>query len=91
MHQSAWPTQSELAGSTPELMNLTSAALILVRKSKSDLKLSMKAEIEMLKMTGPAQLNSVARDLQAVGNIAQLELSDASEIAITEIRFAKSE
>jgi valyl-tRNA synthetase len=72
-------------------MNLTSAALILVRKSKSDLKLSMKAEIELLKMTGPAQLNSVARDLQAVGNIAQLELSDASEIAITEIRFAKSE
>jgi len=42
-------------------------------------------------MTGPAQLSSVARDLQAVGNIAQLELSDASEIAITEIRFAKSE
>lgn len=91
VHQSAWPTQAELAGSTTELMNLTSAALILVRKSKSDLKLSMKAEIEMLKMTGPAQLNSVARDLQAVGNITQLELSDASEIAITEIRFAKSE
>lgn len=91
VHQSAWPTQAELAGSTTELMNLTSAALILVRKNKSDLKLSMKAEIEMLKMTGPAQLNSVARDLQAVGNITQLELSDASEIAITEIRFAKSE
>lgn len=91
VHQSAWPSQSELAKSTPELMNLASAALILVRKSKSDLKLSMKAEIETLKMTGPAQLSRVARDLQAVGNIAQLELSDAGEIAITEIRFAKSE
>lgn len=91
VHQAAWPTQSELAGSTPELMNLTSAALILIRKSKSDLKLSMKAEIESLKMTGPTQLSGVARDLQAVGNIAQLEISVAGEIGITEIRFAKSE
>ena len=72
-------------------MNLTSAALILIRKSKSDLKLSMKAEIEFLKLEGPAPLSSVARDLQLVGNISQLELSEAPEIAIAEIRFAKSE
>lgn len=91
VHQAAWPSEAELTGSSAELMNLTSAALILIRKSKSDLKLSMKAEIELLKLAGPAPLAGVSRDLQSVGNISQLELSEAPEIAITEIRFAKSE
>lgn len=91
VHQAAWPSEAELTGSSAELMNLTSSALILIRKSKSDLKLSMKAEIELLKLAGPAPLASVARDLQSVGNISLLELSEAPEIAIAEIRFAKSE
>ena len=89
VHQSSWPTTDELQGSTPELMKLSSQALILVRKSKSDLKLSMKAEIAELKLKAPAALSSVSKDLQSVGNIAKLELIEAPEIAIVEVRFAE--
>ena len=89
VHQSSWPTTDELQGSTPELMKLSSQALILVRKSKSDLKLSMKAEIAELKLKAPAALNYVGKDLQSVGNIAKLELIEAPEIAIVEVRFAE--
>ncbi len=89
VHQSSWPTTDELKGSTPELMKLSSQALILIRKSKSDLKLSMKAEIVELKLKAPAALGSVGKDLQSVGNIAKLELIEAPEIAIVEVRFAE--
>ncbi len=89
VHQSSWPTTDELQGSTPELMKLSSQALILVRKSKSDLKLSMKAEIAELKLKAPAALSFVGKDLQSVGNIAKLELIEAPEIAIVEVRFAE--
>ena len=89
VHQSSWPTTDELQGSTPELMKLSSQALILIRKSKSDLKLSMKAEIAELKLKAPAALSSLGKDLQSVGNIAKLELIEAPEIAIVEVRFAE--
>ena len=89
VHQSSWPTTDELQGSTPELMKLSSQALILIRKSKSDLKLSMKAEIAELKLKAPAALSFVSKDLQSVGNIAKLELIEAPEIAIVEVRFAE--
>ena len=89
VHQSSWPTTDELQGSKPELMKLSSQALILIRKSKSDLKLSMKAEIAELKLKAPAALSFVGKDLQSVGNIAKLELIEAPEIAIVEVRFAE--
>ena len=91
VHQTGWPTVDELKGSTPNLMALTSEALILIRKSKSDLKLSMKAEIAQLKLKAPSLMKSVAKDLQSVGNIAELELIESSEIEIVEVRFAEAQ
>ena len=91
VHQAAWPTVDELKGSTPNLMGLTSEALILIRKSKSDLKLSMKAEIAQLKLKAPSLMKSVAKDLQSVGNIADLELIESPEIEIVEVRFAEAQ
>lgn len=91
VHQAAWPTVDELKGSTPNLIGLTSEALILIRKSKSDLKLSMKAEIAQLKLKAPSLMKSVAKDLQSVGNIAELELIESSEIEIVEVRFAEAQ
>jgi hypothetical protein len=70
-------------------MKTTSEALVLIRKSKSDLKLSMKAEITKLKLQGPASLSLVAEDLKSVGNISALELVEGQEIAILEVRFAE--
>jgi len=60
---------------------------MLVRKSKSDLKLSMKAEIAKLSLTGPAQIVEFAADLKAAGRIHALELSEAEVAAIVDVEF----
>ena len=91
VHLSAWPEPSELKITNTNLMKTVSQALILIRKSKSDLKLSMKAEIAELKLQGPESLARVAKDLSSVGNIAKLELVTGQEIAIMEIRFAEQQ
>jgi hypothetical protein len=36
-------------------------------------------------------MKSVAKDLQSVGNIAELELIESSEIEIVEVRFAEAQ
>jgi len=91
VHQAAWPTTEEITGSTPNLMKLSSEALVLIRKSKSDLKLSMKAEITELRLQAPSLLKAVAKDLQSVGNIAKLELIEGAEIAIVEVSFTPAQ
>ncbi len=88
VHKAAWPESEELEGDSSELMSQASQALILIRKSKSDLKLSMKAEIELLKLQAPISLQKVSKDLASVGNIGSLELVEGQEISILDIRFA---
>ncbi len=91
IHGAAWPTADELPRSSSDLMNVASEALILIRKSKSDLKVSMKAEIDYLELAGPTSLSQIARDLQSVGNILKLKLKEADQISISEIRFTNAE
>jgi valyl-tRNA synthetase len=91
IHGAAWPTADELPRSSSDLMNVASEALILIRKSKSDLKVSMKAEIDVLELAGPTSLSQIARDLQSVGNILKLKLKEADQISISEIRFTNAE
>lgn len=91
IHGAAWPTADELPRSSSDLMNVASEALILIRKSKSDLKVSMKAEIDVLELAGPTSLSQIARDLQSVGNILKLKLKESDQISISEIRFTNAE
>jgi valyl-tRNA synthetase len=89
VHTAAWPKAEELSGNSPELMDLASQALILIRKSKSDAKLSMKAEIDLLRLSGPAELSRLEADLKDVGRIHNLELSEAKDLAILELSFSE--
>jgi valyl-tRNA synthetase len=76
--------------SDADLYALASEALILVRKTKSDAKLSMKAEILSAELSGPAELAKLRSDLMAVGKIAQLTLSEGA-LALTKVEFAPAE
>ena len=89
VHQAAWPTADELMGSNPELLDTASQALILIRKSKSDAKLSMKAEIDFAKLSGPKSLELLVADLQDVGKIKQLELVESNELSIHDLTFSE--
>ena len=91
VHRSPWPTTAELPGGDASLLAVASEALILVRKSKSDLKLSMKAEIATLKLAGPKQISDFAADLKAAGRIHEMELQDAASAEIIGIEFAQEQ
>ncbi len=91
VHRASWPSESELADhSDADLYGLASEALILVRKTKSDAKLSMKAEILSAELSGPSELAKLRSDLMAVGKIAQLTLSEGA-LALTKVEFAPAE
>jgi valyl-tRNA synthetase len=89
VHNAAWPSSEELVGNNPELMDLASAALILIRKSKSDAKLSMKAEIDSMELQGPKELGLLAADLRDVGKIHDLKLEEADELKLINLSFSE--
>jgi valyl-tRNA synthetase len=89
VHNAAWPTSDELVGKNPELMDIASAALTLIRKAKSDAKLSMKAEIESMELQGPKELSLLADDLRDVGKIHELKLQEADELQLLNLSFSE--
>jgi valyl-tRNA synthetase len=89
VHQAAWPTSQELMGENPELLDLASSALVLIRKSKSDAKLSMKAEIDLMQLAGPAALQEIKADLRDVGKIRTLELIEGTELTVQSLTFSE--
>jgi valyl-tRNA synthetase len=91
VHQAAWPSPDELPEGSAELLAAASAALIAIRKSKTDQKLSMKAEIETMVLQGPSVLSQAQRDLAAVGRIANLTLEPADKVVISSMEFAEQQ
>jgi valyl-tRNA synthetase len=91
VHVSPWPKTSEIEFTDSSLMKVASEVLVLVRKTKSDAKVSMKAEIETMSISGPEASAQLADDLMAVGKIAELKLANANELAISEFRFTPAE
>jgi valyl-tRNA synthetase len=91
VHVSPWPTADELTFNDAGLMKIASEALSLVRKTKSDAKLSMKAELEFVVLEGSSEIHRFATDLKSVGKIQKLELKESSELKISEFRFAQEQ
>ena len=89
IHRAAWP---EHRGTTATigLLPAVSAALIGIRRAKTDAKASQKTEVLSATLSGPAILADAADDLKAVGRIAELTVVEAGEIAVTEIVLAEA-
>ena len=93
VHLSDWPTPNELteysSGSDPKLMTSASEALMGIRKSKSDQQLSMKAEIESIRIASAnaAGLSSIADDLRSVGKIEKLEIVSGETTEVQQVVF----
>ena len=81
VHSSPWPTVHELRAvtgdATPALLTLTGDALSQVRRAKSERKLSMRTEVPLAEVLGPAamleSLSLAADDLRAAGHIGKLD------------------
>ena len=93
IHRSTWPTAERLraiAGDTDaELIDDVAAVITLVRKAKSDAKVSMRADIAHARISAPAaavaRLEQAKGDIAAAGRIAELALAEGSgplEVAV---------
>ncbi|UYO95825.1 valine--tRNA ligase [Microbacterium sp. M28] len=94
IHTAAWPEARE-AGGDPAVLAAASAALIGIRRAKTEAKASQKTPVARALIAAPAStleaLRAAAGDLQAVGRIAELSLVEGEELAVTEIELAPVE
>ncbi len=101
IHRAAWPTSTDLgaaAASTPALLDAVAAALIGIRGAKSQAKVSMKAPLARVEISGPAEqvalVEQAADDLRASGKITGPLVFTAVEGAVeigVETELAPSE
>jgi valyl-tRNA synthetase len=91
VHTAAWPTVEELGSpSAPRgLLPAVSAALIGIRRAKTDAKASQKTDVLSAVLAGPELLVEAAADLKAVGRIALLEIVEADEIEVRDVVLAE--
>ncbi|MEP6843700.1 MAG: valine--tRNA ligase [Pseudolysinimonas sp.] len=89
IHLASWP---ERRGSDAALglLPAVSAALIGIRRAKTDAQASQKTEVLSATLSGPAFLAAASDDLKAVGRIAELTFVEADEIAVTDIVLAEA-
>jgi valyl-tRNA synthetase len=86
IHRASWPV---LDAEPPRgLLPAVSAALIGIRRAKTDAKASQKTEVLSATLAGPALLAEAVDDLRAVGRIGELALVEAEEVAVSDIVLA---
>jgi valyl-tRNA synthetase len=93
VHRASWPTTDELpdAGDAG-VLTTASAALIGIRRAKTDAKASQKTEVTSCVIAAPAAsrawLEAASADLKAVGRIHSLDIAEGAEVAVTSIELA---
>ena len=79
-------------GGDTGVLTTASAALIGIRRAKTDAKASQKTEVTSCAIAAPATaqawLEAAADDLKAVGRIHALDIVEGSEVAVTSIELA---
>ncbi|HEY8374665.1 MAG TPA: valine--tRNA ligase [Pseudonocardiaceae bacterium] len=91
VHTSSWPTPQEivpLAGEADgELVSLASAAIGFIRKAKSEAKLSMRAEVDLVTVAADRavleRVRQIAGDLKAAGRVAELHFEERPEAELS--------
>jgi valyl-tRNA synthetase len=86
IHAASWPTASELGGQAT-LIDATVDALALVRRAKSEAKVSQRAGVEKVTVFAPTELHPALEagrlDLGLAGSIAEIELRSSTEGSLT--------
>ncbi|WP_040496484.1 valine--tRNA ligase [Ilumatobacter nonamiensis] len=86
VHAASWPTASDLGGD-PTTIDATIDALTLVRRAKSEAKVSQRAEVAALAISAPESLHAALEagraDLAAAGSIETITIDPASADALS--------
>jgi len=99
IHHTSWPTSNELetvaAHADPAILGAVGAALAGVRRTKSEAKVGMRAEVQCAVLTGPQatldQIHLAAGDLVAAGRIASLDYQLGETFAVRDVVLAPVE
>ena len=84
VHVADWPTPGALSERTG-LRPLVSEALIGIRRTKTDAKVSQKTIVTSATLVGPAILAGAIDDLKAVGKILSLTFVEGSDVLVTDV------
>ncbi|MEQ6898316.1 valine--tRNA ligase [Microbacterium sp. KR10-403] len=94
IHTAGWPEPLELAGD-PNVLTAVSAALVGIRRAKTEAKASQKTPVAHVTIAGPADVIAAIRlaegDLKAVGRIADVSYAEADELAVSDIELVPQE
>lgn len=94
VHRAPWPTPDELpTGGDPTLLDDVAEVLIAIRGAKSRAQVKMRTEVDRAVISGPAEslarLETIARDLRAVGRITgDLEFAAGADQISVEVVLA---
>ena len=94
VHTASWPEPSGSEGDLT-VLSAASAALIGIRRAKTEAKASQKTPVTRATIAVPAEkieaLRAAADDLRAVGRIAELNVVEGDELSVTSIELAPAE
>ncbi|HCK79579.1 MAG TPA: valine--tRNA ligase, partial [Actinobacteria bacterium] len=97
VHRSHWPQLAELSpGATgnAELVDAVAAVLVQIRRAKTEVNVSMRAEVDSATVRAPADqlalLRTIEADLKAVGSIAAISFEEAEQISADLVLAASS-
>ncbi len=94
VHTAAWPEPLGIEGD-PSVLSTVGEALIIVRRAKTEAKVSQKTPVARLVLGAPAAAADALRlaegDLKAVGRVEELTLADAETISVADIELAPQE
>jgi valyl-tRNA synthetase len=92
VHRAAWPTADELpTGGDPAVFDAAAQVLTEVRKAKTTAKRSLKADVETVVVTGPADLVRRAEsDILDAGRVRSISYVDGPELGV-EVTLAPEE
>ncbi|MBU6213435.1 MAG: valine--tRNA ligase [Actinomycetales bacterium] len=96
VHHQPWPTAGDVAGAAgdTELMDKVSPVLGLVRRAKTEAKVSQRAAVLEARVSAPAGLlddiRSAARDIAAAGVVQSFTWNESADFGV-EVRLAPAE
>ena len=99
VHHASWPGADEIAALSADgdraIVADTAIALSLVRKAKSEAKVSMKADVASAIVRGPAEsldrISAVAGDLKATGSIAEMTFEPGGDAVTVDVTLAATD
>lgn len=94
VHTAAWPEPLGIEGD-PSVLTTVGEALIIIRRAKTEAKVSQKTAVARLVLGAPADaaasLALAEGDLKAVGRVTELTITDGDTIAVSDIELAPQE